>query len=145
MASVRAPLISREILFGNPSHAMAQASPDGKWLGWLAPYDGVLNIYAAPVADPGDARPLTAEKTRPIRFFLWSRDSRQILFINDRDGDENFLLYGVHVVSGAPRNLTPFEKTRVEFVGASHRIPERILIGLNNRDTRWHDVHSLNI
>ncbi|MGH6876726.1 MAG: S9 family peptidase [Rhizomicrobium sp.] len=140
-----APLISREILFGNPTRAMAKASPDGKWLGWLAPRDGVLNIYAAPVADPGDARPLTAEKTRPIRVFLWSRDSQQVLFVNDRDGDENFLLYGVHVVSGAQRNLTPFEKTRIELIGISHRIPERILIGLNNRDVRWHDVHSLNL
>lgn len=145
MAPMIAPLIPREILFGNPSRMMSHISPDGRWLAWLAPRDGVLNVYAAPVANPGESRPLTAEKTRPIRFFRWSPDSRRVLFINDKGGDENFLLYSVDIDGGTERTLTPFEKTRVEFIGVSHSIPERILIGLNNRDARWFDVHSLNL
>src|SRR5579859_7412585 len=140
-----APLIPRANLFGNPSRMMARLSPDGKWLGWIAPRNGVLNVYAAPVSNPAESRPLTAEKTRPIRFFWWAPDSRQVLFINDKGGDENFLFYGVDVASGAQRTLTPFEKTRALFVGQSHRVPDRILVGLNNRDPRWHDVHALHL
>src|SRR3954463_9768826 len=41
-------LISRTVLFGNPERAAVQISPDGKQLSWLAPKDGVQNIWVAP-------------------------------------------------------------------------------------------------
>lgn len=137
------PLIERAKLFGNPTKAGAQISPDGKWISFIAPRDGVLNVWVAPSSDLAAAKPLTAEKARPIRSTFWSPDSRQVLFINDKGGDENFLLYGVDVATGAQRSLTPFEKTRVQLVGTSVTIKDRMLVGLNNRDPRWHDVYSL--
>jgi dipeptidyl aminopeptidase/acylaminoacyl peptidase len=140
-----APLIERTKLFGNPSRAAGRISPDGQWLSWLAPRDGMMNIWVAPIGDPGKARPLTAEKVRPIRQYFWSPDASQILFVNDKGGDENFLLYGVDVASGAQKLLTPFEKTRVEVLGQSRHVKDRILVGLNNRDARWHDVYSLDL
>ena len=139
------PLIPRDALFGNPVKAAGRISPDGKWLSWIAPQDGVMNIWVAPAANPGAAKALTNEKTRPIRSYFWAPDSKQILFVNDKGGDENFLLYGVDVSSAAQRNLTPFEKTRVQVVGISPSIPGRILVGVNNRDAKWHDVHSLDL
>jgi dipeptidyl aminopeptidase/acylaminoacyl peptidase len=139
------PLIERAKIFGNPTKAAGQISPDGKWLSWIAPRDGVLNVWVAPVDAPAQARPLTNEKMRPIRTTFWSPDSKKILFINDKGGDENFLLFGVDVVSGAQKNYTPFEKTRVEIVGISRKAKDRILVGINNRDPRWHDVHSLDL
>ena len=120
-------------------------SPDGRWLSWLAPRDGVQNIWVAPVSDPSKAKPVTAEKIRPIRQHFWARNSAQVLFINDSGGDENFLLYGVAPEGGAVRNFTPFQKTRVIFMGDSRRRPGEILIGLNNRNPRYHDVHLLNL
>ncbi|HEU0133609.1 MAG TPA: S9 family peptidase [Allosphingosinicella sp.] len=145
VAQTDVPLIPRAKIFGNPTQTAGRLSPDGKWLSWIAPRDGVLNIYVAPAANPKDAKALTAEKIRPIRQYFWSPDSRQILFINDKGGDENFLLYGVDVVSGAQRTLTPFEKTRVQIVGNSPLVRDRILVGVNNRDSKWHDVHSLDL
>ena len=142
-AQVAPPLIERAKLFGNPTKAGAQISPDGKWISFIAPRDGVLNVWVAPSSDLAAAKPLTAEKARPIRSTFWSPDSRQVLFINDKGGDENFLLYGVDVATGAQRSLTPFEKTRVQLVGTSTTIKDRMLVGLNNRDSRWHDVYSL--
>jgi dipeptidyl aminopeptidase/acylaminoacyl peptidase len=140
-----APLIERTKLFGNPSKTAARLSPDGKWLSWLAPRDGVMNIWVAPLAHPGQARALTDEKKRPIRSYFWAPDSSRILFINDKDGDEDFLLYGVDVKTAAQTALTPFEKTRVQVLGVSRTIKDRILVGLNNRDPKWHDVHSLDL
>lgn len=139
------PLIERAKLFGNPTRTGGQLSPDGKWLGFIAPRDGVLNVWVAPVDKPDQARPLTAEKTRPIRSYFWSPDSKQVLFVNDKGGDENFLLYGVDLATGTQKALTPFEKTRVQIVGTSDTIKDRILVGVNNRDPRWHDVHELNL
>jgi dipeptidyl aminopeptidase/acylaminoacyl peptidase len=139
------PLIERTKLFGNPTRAAGSISPDGKWLSWIAPRDGVMNVWVAPFDAPNDARPLTAEKTRPIRTAFWSPDSRSLLFINDKGGDENFLLYGVDVASGKQVLHTPFEKTRVQLVNISRQVKDRILIGVNNRDPRWHDVYSLDL
>ena len=145
IAQSNAPLIPREKIFGNPTKTAGRLSPDGKWLSWIAPRDGVLNLYVAPANNPQQAKPLTNERLRPVRSYFWSPDSRQLLYINDKGGDENFLLYGVDVVSGTQRSLTPFEKTRVQVVGISSEVKDRILVGVNNRDQRWHDVHSLDL
>ena len=142
---VKAPLIERQKLFGNPTKAFGRLSPDGKWLAFIAPRDGVLNVFVAPVNAPDAAKPLTAEKTRPIRSYFWAPDSKTILFVNDKGGDENFLLYGVDIASGAQKTLTPFEKTRVEVIGVSNQVKDHILIGLNNRDPKWHDVYALSL
>ena len=144
-AATAAPLIERNKLFGNPSRAGAALSPDGQWLSWLAPRDGVMNIWLAPVSNLAAAKPLTASKDRPIRQSFWSPDSSLVMYVQDKGGDENFLLYGIDVTSGIERNLTPFQNTRVQIVNVSPLIRDRILVGLNNRDARWHDVHSLDL
>ena len=139
------PLIPREHLFGNPTRAQGQISPDGKWLSWLAPYEGVLNIWMAPRNNPDDAKPMTRADDRPIRQHMWSPDATSLLYIQDKGGDENFLLYRIDIASGEETALTPFEDTRVDIVGASETIKDAILVGLNNRDPQWHDVHRLDL
>ena len=138
------PLIPRASFFGNPTKTAGRISPDGKWLSWIAPRDGVLNIWVAPTSDPSAAKPLTAEKNRPIRQYFWAADSSGILFINDKGGDENFLLYSVDT-NGAQKALTPFENTRVYVMGVSDDRPDTVLVGVNNRDPKWHDAYEVNI
>ena len=139
------PLIPREKLFGNPTKASGQISPDGKWLSWLAPKDGVLNVWMAPISNRDDARAMTSATDRPIRQYFWAPDSRSLLYIQDKGGDENFLLYGIDIATGEERTLTPFEKTRVQIVGGSEQIRDRILVGLNNRDSSYHDIYLLDL
>jgi dipeptidyl aminopeptidase/acylaminoacyl peptidase len=139
------PLIERDKFFGNPTRAAGRISPDGAWLSWLAPLDGVLNVWVAPIGDMAAGRALTDEKVRPIRNYFWAPDSRQILYVNDQGGDENFKLYGVAATGAACRTLTPFEKTQTQVLRVSSNVPDRILVGLNNRDPRWHDAHVLDL
>lgn len=139
------PLIEREKLFGNPQKSGAALSPDGKWIGWRAPLDGVMNVFVAPAGNMANAKAVTNAKDRPIRNFSWSGDSSMVLYIQDKGGDENFLLYGVDVATGKERNYTPFEKTRVIIVGASYQNKDKVLIGLNNRNPQYHDVHLLDL
>jgi dipeptidyl aminopeptidase/acylaminoacyl peptidase len=139
------PLIERTKLFGNPTRAQGRISPDGRWLSWLAPRDGVMNLWLAPADGPAEGRPMTSEKARPIGQYLWAPDSRSLLYVQDKGGDENFLLYRVDIESGAEACLTPFENTRVLIVGTSVTQRGRILVGLNNRDPQWHDVHALDL
>ncbi|MBH9551993.1 S9 family peptidase [Inhella gelatinilytica] len=139
------PLIPRAALFGNPVKAGAQLSPNGQWLSWLAPVNGVMNVWVAPVDKPEAAKAVTDSKDRPIPGAFWSGNSEQILFVKDNAGDENFRLYGVDVKTGQQRDYTPFEKVRVRMMGGSRARPDEVLVGINNRDPRWHDAHLLNL
>jgi dipeptidyl aminopeptidase/acylaminoacyl peptidase len=139
------PLIPREALFGNPTRVGGQISPDGQWLSWMAPHEGVMNVWLAPASDPKAARLMTHSTDRPIPGHFWAPDSTSVLYMQDKAGDENYLFYQVDLASGEERTLTPFDKTRVRFVGSSHQVKDAVLIGLNNRDERFHDVYRLNL
>lgn len=139
------PLIPRAALFGNPVKAGAQLSPNGKWLSWLAPVNGLLNVWVAPSDQPEAAKAITASTDRPISRYFWSKNSDQVLFIKDNAGDENFHLYGVDIATGKQQDLTPFGKIRVILIGDSTQRPNEMLVGINDRDPRWHDVYLLNI
>jgi len=139
------PLIPRDALFGNPTRAGGKISPDGQWLSWLAPHESVMNVWIAPASDPEAARRMTKATDRPIPQYFWSPDSKSLLYVQDKAGDENYLLYQVNVASGEERTLTPFENTRVQVVGGSVQHKDRLLVGLNNRDARFHDVHLLDL
>src|SRR5262245_65502164 len=100
-------LIPRAKLFGNPTRAQAQISPDGRWLSWLAPKDGVLNIWLAPAADIGAARPITDDRKRGIRFYGWAYSSAHVLYIQDEGGTEDWHIDVVSTGGGPARDLTP--------------------------------------
>ena len=70
------PLIPRKTLFGNPDKASLQLSPDGAHLAYLAPYDGVLNVWVAPRDNLDAAQPVTHDTGRGIRFYLWAYTPR---------------------------------------------------------------------
>src|SRR5687768_6976234 len=63
-------LIPRKVLFGNPDRAGPQLSPDGKQLAFLAPLDGVLNVWVGPADDPKAARPVTRDRKRAIQTYF---------------------------------------------------------------------------
>ncbi|NIL99359.1 MAG: alpha/beta fold hydrolase [Planctomycetales bacterium] len=152
------PLIGREVFFGNPDKIAPDLSPDGTQVAFLAPRDGVLNIWLAPVADVGKARPLTDDRHRGIRSFFWAHTGRHILYSQDVDGDENWKIYCIDLQTNKIRNLTPDaegrgeqadptgqNRVRARVESVSHRRPDEILIGLNDRDPRYHDVYRVNI
>ncbi|MFP4026615.1 MAG: S9 family peptidase [Candidatus Brocadiia bacterium] len=139
------PLIPREVLFGNPDRTQPKISPDGKWLAWLAPDEGVLNVWLAPADDPDAAEPITEDRDRGIRMFTWPHTGDHILYIQDQDGDENWRIYATDIESKETRDLTPFDDVQARFQKISPRYSDEILIGLNNRDPRYHDIHKLNV
>ncbi len=139
------PLIPREDLYGNPTRAAGKISPDGTWLSWMAPHEGVMNVWLAPASAPDEARLMTHSTDRPIPAYFWAPDSTSLLYIQDKAGDENFLLFRVDVASGAETCLTAFENTRVQIVGNSNTVRDKVLVGLNNRDPMYHDVHVLDL
>ncbi|HSX61691.1 MAG TPA: S9 family peptidase [Tahibacter sp.] len=138
-------LIPRDALFGNPEKIAVQMSPDGKYLSWVAPLDGVLNIWVAPADDPSKAKAVTDDKARGIRNYFWSYRTATLLYLRDTGGDEDFHVFSVDVGSGVKRDLTPYPKTRAEFVQGSHLHPDHVLIAMNDRDAKWHDLYKVNL
>ncbi|HEX3997572.1 MAG TPA: S9 family peptidase [Pirellulales bacterium] len=141
-------LIPREVLFGNPDKAMARMSHDGKWLSYLAPVAGVLNVWVAPIDNPAAAKAVTKEKDRPIDGYFWAYTNRHILYTQDVKGDENFHVWCVDLDSGDIKDLTPRgpeQKVRAEIEAVSYLFPKEILVGLNDRDPEYHDIWRLNI
>jgi dipeptidyl aminopeptidase/acylaminoacyl peptidase len=142
---MNSPLISREVLFGNPDKASPQLSPDGSQLGFLAPVDGVLNVWVGPAGDPAKAALVTRDTGRGIRFFVWAFTNRHILYIQDKGGDENWRLYSVNLTDGVTKDLTPVEGTQAQIQHISQRYPEEILIALNDTNPQFHNIYRLNI
>src|SRR5882757_3591017 len=139
------PLIPRTALFGNPVRAQARLSPDGRYISFLAPKNGVLNVWLAPFGNLDAAKPLTDDKKRGIRQHHWADDGRHILFLQDEGGDENWRVYSVDVQSRKQVDLTPLDKVRAEIIGLSHERPDVALIALNDRTPEYHDLYEINI
>ncbi len=122
-AKSEAPLIPRQDLFGNPEKTAAEVSPDGKWIGWLAPKDGVMNVWVAPIDKPEAAVPVTDDKNRGIRMYHWTYDGVHLIYMQDEGGDENWHVYAVDVANRTTKDLTPFPGVRGSFAGRSRKIP----------------------
>ncbi len=139
------PLIPRDVLFGNPDRAQPKLSPDGRWLAWRAPEEGVLNVWAAPADDLDAAEPVTRDRGRGIRTFAWPHTGEHVLHIQDRAGEENWRLYATEIEAKSTEDLTPVEGVQARLQQISPEFAEEILIGLNKRDPRYHDIYRLNV
>ncbi|MDB4940885.1 MAG: Dipeptidyl anminopeptidase [Labilithrix sp.] len=138
-------LLPRAVLFSNPDHAFPQISPDGKRIAWLAAVDGVLNVWVSPAADLAKGKPVTQDKKRGIRVYRWAFDNEHLIYQQDKDGDENWHLHAVDVKSATDRDLTPIEGAHAQIEERSHKVPGEILVGINDRDKRFHDVYRVNL
>jgi dipeptidyl aminopeptidase/acylaminoacyl peptidase len=140
-----AALIARAELFGNPEKAGVNISPDGKQISYLAPVDGVLNVWVGPVDDPAAAKPVTDDTGRGIRRYFWAFSNKHIVYLQDIGGDENWRAYSSNLETGEIKDLTPFDEVQVRIQQVSHKMPDEILVAINNRNPQLHDIHLLNI
>ncbi|MBD2102107.1 S9 family peptidase [Leptolyngbya sp. FACHB-261] len=137
------PLIPREVLFGNPDRVSPRLSPDGKLLGYIAPDEGVLNVWVRTLGQ-NDDRPITRDRDRGIRFFGWTQNSDQVLYIQDKGGDENWHVYATDLASQETRDLTPLENVQARIVDTHRDYPDEILLSHNGRNPQLHDVFRVN-
>jgi dipeptidyl aminopeptidase/acylaminoacyl peptidase len=147
------PLLDREVFFGDPAFNAAQISPDGRFITFRRAHRDVMNVWVKGVDEPFEAaRPLTADR-RPVPGYFWSRDGRHVLYVQDRDGDENYHVYAVDLEAeadtetGVPpaRDLTPVDGIRAQIFDVPKDAPGVLLVGINDRDAAWHDVYRVDI
>ena len=125
------------MFFGDPEISRAQISPDGKFIAFVKPFKGTRNVWVKRAEDPFDkAKPITADTSRPIPAYFWSRDGKYILFVQDKAGDENYLVYAVDPnaspASGqdvpAARNLTDAKGVRAEIYAVPRNDPDALYV-----------------
>jgi len=139
------PLIPRASVFGNPERAQARLSPDGRYISYIAPRDGVLNVWVAPAGDLAAAKPITNDRKRGIRLHFWAYDGTHVLYLQDVAGDENWHLYAARADGGGERDLTPLAGVQAQVIGLSHERPGTVLVGINDRKPEWHDAYEVDI
>jgi len=138
------PSIARADLFGDPVRHGGQLSPRGDRVAFLAPRDGVTNLWVLSVDAMDEARPVTDDRVRGVRTFYWAEDNSTLLYLQDEQGDDNARLYAVDIARGLPRALTP-SGARAEVLGLSPDDPGGVVISLNQRDRAWPDVFRLDV
>ena len=145
-------LIPRQVLFGNPERISPRISPDGTQLAWIAPSDGVLNVWVAPAGTgQGEginwsaARVVTDDSDRGIRMFAWAHDGRHLLYLQDTGGDENWRLHDVDLATMQRRDLTPFDNVQTQLIAGEKKFPTEILVGMNRDNPQLHDVYRLDL
>ena len=142
------PLIPREVLFGNPQRVSPRLSPDGERLAYLAPREGVLNVWVGPVGSRvggSDFEPVTEDRKRGIRTYFWAEDGRHIVYLQDEGGDENWRIHTVDPFTKEDRDLTPFEGVQAQIVDATRRFPDTLLVALNRENPELHDAYRLTL
>ncbi|MFI1995421.1 S9 family peptidase [Actinoplanes sp. NPDC020271] len=137
--------IPRDVLFGNPARLSPAVSPDGTRLFFLAPLDGVLNVWSAPIDHPGRATPVTRDAGRGIRTYGLGHDDRTLFYVIDDGGDEGWRLYLVDLGTGRTRCATPFPGIQARVLAHNRRHPATMLVGLNRRTRHLHDVYALDL
>ena len=147
------PILDRELFFGDPEISGGQLSPNGKFISFVKPLNGTRNVWVKGVDEPFEAaRPVTNDTKRPIPGYFWSRDSKKILFVQDKGGNENFHVYAVDPYQKAKKGevpeakaITSGDKVRAMIYAVPKSKPDFIYVGLNDRDPAWHDLYKINI
>jgi dipeptidyl aminopeptidase/acylaminoacyl peptidase len=138
-------VIARKDIFGNPTRTSAAISPDGKHIAFIAPHNGVLNVWVAPSGSLTDAKVITSDTKRGIRSFRWARNNSQILYTQDTGGDENWRVYLTDITTAKTTALSPEGKIQARIEATSIAKPNEVLISLNDRNPQLHDVYRVNL
>lgn len=142
--------IPLEVLFGDPERESPRLAPDGSKMAWLAPWQGALNVWAAPVdpvegVDLEHAEPITDDRDRGIRNLVWSGNNRTVLYFQDVDGDENWHVIGSDVETRSQHDYTPFSGIQAKILAIGSKEPDAVLLRINSTDTSVQGVYRLDL
>ena len=136
-------LIPRRVLFADEDRWSVRLSPDGKTLAYLASADGADGVWMCPVDDRAKAVLLFKQTEPPVLNLQWAYTSRQLVYLMPVAKEVHLFVFDL--IDRQPRDLTPQAggSARIEKLSPSH--PEEVLIGLNGRDPKRFDLHTINL
>src|SRR5215211_840505 len=151
-AAEEPPLLPLQVFFANARSSWDyRVSPDGTRIAWIALRERRATLHFRRLEE---TTPRVVETPREVRSpwpgsntYWWSRDGRRLLFLMDRNGDENTHLYAVDADAAEPvaRDLTPLDGVRVEYMRNVRGEPEVVLVRHNGRTHKVFDLYRLNL
>ena len=134
---------SVEDFFKNPEKTGYQLSPDGNYFSFLAPFERRMNIFIQKIGAT-TATQITHETDRNIGGYFWKGNNR-IVYVKDSGGDENFKLFAVDKDGQNTKDLTPFDKIKIELIDNLKDQDEAIIIGMNKNNPMLFEPYRINI
>jgi len=107
-----------------------------------------MNVWVGPIDKPDDAQgPSPRTRCAGIRSYFWgAHQSAPASTFRTRAATENWHVYRVDLKSGAdPGPSPPSKGVNAQIEGVSPKFPTEVLVGLNDRDPKYHDVHRVNL
>lgn len=146
-------LLPLQTLLAPATNLAPAISPDGRWISFLRPVDGAMNLFVAPAESIGAARPITNRRGRGLQpfdvsgnvLYRWTHDSRRIVFPQDNNGDEKWNLHVVDIATGNERNLTPLPGVEVTFLAFSESDPNQAAVAVKDRSPYFPDLYRLDL
>ena len=137
-------LIPLETLFGQPNRFSPRLSPDGTQMTYIAPHEGVLNIWLKTIGEEDD-HPVTFDKGQGIYRHYWVKNGDYLLYTQDSDGDENHHIFRVELATGEVTDLTPFPGVKCGISDPEFDYPDSVILSTNQNNPEIFDYYILNI
>jgi dipeptidyl aminopeptidase/acylaminoacyl peptidase len=138
------PLIPRAIILEESERGNPALSPDGRKVAYIAPFDGVGNIWVKTVGR-NDDRAVTHNAKNGIDFCIWQADGEHVLYYQNQSGDENRHLFQTSIRTGLTKDMTPLPGARAMGLISDALRPDTLLIHINARDERSFDLYRLDL
>lgn len=139
-------LISRALLFGEVERVRARLSPDGAKVSWLAPVDGVMNIWVGLASDPDGARPVTAFTDQGPPYYDWARNSTHIIYMLPGEAPGAWRVQAVDVATSQTRDITPLDGDVKSWIqAASWDHPDEIIVAAMGLDAITESYYRVNL
>jgi dienelactone hydrolase len=131
---------SIEDFFKNPEIVDIQISPDGKYYSYLTPHERVMNIAIKEIST-GIETLLTSFTDDDVEEYFW-KGNDYVVFLKDKDGSEDSVMYSINLQSKEIRTHTNFDKVKTIIVDTLHYVNDnKVIIGLNKRNPEIFDLY----
>ncbi|MBU0695811.1 MAG: S9 family peptidase [Bacteroidetes bacterium] len=141
--NVKVTKISADIFFNEPEKSSFHISPDGKFLSYLKPFQGKLNLYIQSI-DKNETLQITSYQDQGIKYYFWVGNNR-LFYVKDKDDNDNYQAFAVNSNGKSIKKFNTSPKTRIEVIDEMKANDNFILIAMNERVPESFDVYQLNV
>jgi len=138
------PLIPRIVLASPPEKTDIHISPDGTMIAYIAPLLGIPNVWIKTLGN-NDDHAVTNQTKQRVDSFYWAENSKEILFVQDNQGNEKWHIYKTDIKTQKTVDVTPFENVTATIIGTSKKNHDVVLIAMNKENQNLFDAYKLDI
>ncbi len=133
-----------EDYFAKPKASTFRFSPDGKYMSYREKDEnGKRHIYVKDIAT-GEAKRAIEEKEELVRGYGWINNER-LVYLMDKDGDENYHVYAINLDGSNQKDLTPFDGVQAQFSDLLKEDKDHIIVQMNKNNKQVFEPFKVNV